>query len=85
MRTYRAWFPWVFHAVTLAFAGLHIKNYIFTDVSWWMLPIMVLPQWFSGLVLGWIRVSRGIGAAILLHAVFNLGPLLMAWALVGSE
>lgn len=84
MRAYRFWFPWVFHTVTLAFAGLHIKNFIFTDFSWWMLPVLVLPQWFSGLVLGWIRVSRGIGAAILLHAVFNLGPLLMAWALVGS-
>lgn len=84
LRMYRAWFPWVFHAVTLGFAGLHIKNFIFTDFSWWMLPVLVLPQWFSGLVLGWIRVSRGIGAAILLHAVFNLGPLLIAWTLVGS-
>lgn len=84
LRKYRALFPWVFHAVTLGFAGLHIKNFTFTDFSWWMLPVLVLPQWFSGLVLGWIRISRGIGNAILLHALFNLGPLLIAWSMLGS-
>ncbi|MCY1464048.1 hypothetical protein D9M71_820230 [compost metagenome] len=39
----------------------------------------MLPQWLTGLVLGWIRVRRGIGAAILLHSVFNAGPILMIW------
>jgi hypothetical protein len=26
-----------------------------------------------------MRVMRGIGSAILLHAMFNLGPLMAAW------
>lgn len=48
----------------------------------WLLPLLVLPQWATGLVLGWMRVRRGIGAAIALHALFNGGPVLMIWLLM---
>jgi membrane protease YdiL (CAAX protease family) len=33
-------------------------------------------------VLGWMRVRRGIGAAILLHSAFNAGPILMIWIIM---
>ena len=79
LRAYRRWFWLVFHLSVLLFAALHLFNFNFTSVQWWMLPALVLPQWFTGLVLGWIRVMRGIGAAILLHAFFNFGPLMAAW------
>lgn len=36
----------------------------------------------AGLVLGWIRIRRGIGAAIALHAMFNAGPILLIWAVM---
>ena len=42
---------------------------------------LVLPQWATGLVLGWMRVRRGIGAAIAC-ALFNGGPVLMIWLLM---
>lgn len=79
LRLYRRWFWLVFHVSVLLFASLHLFNFTFTSAQWWMLPALVLPQWFTGLVLGWIRVMRGIGAAILLHALFNFGPLMAAW------
>lgn len=79
LKLYRRWFWLVFHLSVLTFASLHLFNFSFTSAQWWMLPALVLPQWFTGLVLGWIRVMRGIGAAILLHALFNLGPLAAAW------
>ncbi|AWB34344.1 CPBP family glutamic-type intramembrane protease [Orrella marina] len=82
LKRYRNHFWWIFHASTLLFAALHIKNFTFEAFEWWMLPILVLPQWITGLVLGWMRVMHGIGAAILLHALFNFGPLLLVWTTV---
>lgn len=79
LRRYRAVFPYVFHLVSLCFAAVHIKNFIFVDVAWWMMIVLVAPQWVTGLVLGWMRVQRGIGSAMLLHGLFNAGPLLIAF------
>lgn len=78
-RRYRALFPWVFHGANLAFAGVHLHNFNFQQTAFWLLPLLVLPQWLTGLVLGWLRVRRGIGSAIVLHALFNGGPLLLVW------
>lgn len=79
LRAYRRWFWLVFHVSVLCFAALHLYNFTFESVQWWMYVMLMLPQWFTGMVLGWIRVMRGIGAAILLHALFNFGPLMAAW------
>lgn len=81
-RRYRRFFPLVFHAATMAFATLHLLNFTSLASSWWLLPLLVLPQWLTGLVLGWMRVRAGIGAAIIMHALFNSGPLVLIWVLV---
>ncbi len=70
-------FPLLFHLVALTFAAVHLFNFKFATMPLVILPLLVVPQYVTGLVLGWLRVSRGIGAAILLHAIFNGGPLLM--------
>lgn len=82
LRAYRRFFPWVFHGCALAFALMHLNNFHGAQAAGWLLPLLVLPQWLTGLVLGWLRVRRGIGAAILLHAIFNAGPLLLVWTLL---
>lgn len=79
LRHYRSVFGLVFHLVALAFAAIHLKNFIFIEIDWWMMVVLVLPQWVTGLVLGWMRVKRNIGSAILLHGLFNTGPLAVAW------
>jgi membrane protease YdiL (CAAX protease family) len=56
---------------------MHLYNFNLHHTPLWLLPLLVLPQWLTGLVLGWLRVKRGIGASILLHAIFNGGPLLV--------
>jgi membrane protease YdiL (CAAX protease family) len=76
-RYYRWKFPLVFHLSALTFAAVHLHNFRLADMAYWMLPLLVLPQWSAGLVIGWMRVRRGIGAAILLHGLFNAGPLLI--------
>jgi len=79
LRRYRTVFPWVLHVSVLAFAALHIKNFVFDEMEWWMMVVLVAPQWVTGLVLSWIRVQRGIGGTMLLHGMFNAGPLSVAW------
>ncbi len=80
---WRGWylhhFPWAFHFSSIVFSGVHLYNFNLGQTPWWLLPLLVLPQWVTGMVLGWLRVRRGIGASILLHAVFNGGPLLLVW------
>jgi len=83
-RAYRRSFVWVFYGATTCFALLHLLNFNLHQTPWWLLPLLVLPQWCTGLVLGWLRVRRGIGAAMLLHALFNGGPLLLVWLLLGA-
>lgn len=83
LRRYRRWFPLVFHVATFAFAILHLLNFTaLGSVAWWLLPVFVLPQWATGLVLGWVRVRTGIGASIVMHAMFNAGPVLLLWLLM---
>lgn len=78
-RVYLALFPWVFHASCLLFAAVHLHNFSLNNTPYWLMPLLVLPQWLTGLVLGWQRVKRGIGASMLLHGLFNTGPLLIVW------
>ncbi|WP_323016905.1 type II CAAX prenyl endopeptidase Rce1 family protein [Castellaniella sp.] len=70
-------YPLLFHAAALAFAAVHLYNFRMTSMNLVLLPLLVLPQWVTGLVLGWMRVKRGIGASMALHAIFNGGPLLL--------
>ena len=79
---YLRWFPWVFHAAALLFAAVHLHNFSLNHMPYWLMPLLVLPQWLTGLVLGWLRVKRGIGASMLLHGIFNAGPLLIVWIVV---
>ena len=72
----------MFHLATLTFAAVHLSNFVFSKTPYWLLPLLVLPQWLTGLALGWMRVRRGIGAAIALHAVFNAGPIVLIWAVM---
>lgn len=81
-RYYLTHFGLVFHLVALTFAAVHLTNFVYSKTPYWLMPLLVLPQWLTGLVLGWMRVRRGIGAAILLHATFNAGPILMIWAIM---
>lgn len=77
LRGYRRVYPCVFHLSALAFACMHWINFDLGALSWWLMPVLVLPQWLAGLVLGWIRSRAGIGAAVVLHGIYNAGPVLV--------
>jgi len=80
---YRRYFPWFFYGSTLLFALLHLNNFRLQQVPIVIWPLLVVPQCFTGLALGWLRVRYGIGASIALHALFNAGPLLLIFIIVG--
>jgi membrane protease YdiL (CAAX protease family) len=76
-REYIRHYGWVYHLTSLVFAAVHLHNFTFDKTTFWLLPFLVLPQWATGLVLGWMRTRRGIGASIALHSLFNGGPVLV--------
>ena len=51
------------------FTGINCYNLIFT-------PLLVLPQIFLGLILGYLRVTYGFKYGVLFHAVVNVSILL---------
>jgi len=81
-KRYIRFFSWLFYASTLLFAGLHLYNFNLQQVPWMIWPLLVIPQCFTGLALGWLRVRHGIGASIALHALFNGGPLLLIFIVI---
>ena len=82
-RRYIRAFGVVFHLSVVAFAVVHLINYKnLAGMSPLLGLLLVLPQWVTGLVVGWMRVRRGVGAAIAMHAMFNGGPVLLIWGLL---
>jgi len=79
---YRRVFGWVFYGSSLLFAAVHLNNFSLAQTPYWLMPLLVLPQCLTGMVLGWLRVRRGIGASMLLHGIFNAGPLLVVWVVL---
>lgn len=77
LKLYRHVFVWLMHLLVFGFAYMHIYNYEFEHISVVAVLAMVLPQWFSGLALMWMRIRYGIANAIYLHAIFNGGPVLL--------
>ncbi len=63
-------FPIVFWFFTLAFAALHLTN--FSDVvPFYLVPILILPQFALGIIIGYIRVGWGFWYGVLFHAIHN--------------
>ena len=76
-------FPLFFWLSTAGFACVHLLNY--DEGSLYVLLPLVLPQFVTGSILGYLRVNYGLWAAMLLHALHNgagmamvLGGMLLA-------
>ena len=81
---FRRHFRWFYLAATAAFASVHLTNYT-EGTALFLLPL-VIPQFLTGLVLGYVRVRNGLWSAILLHALHNgviVGAVLLATRAAG--
>jgi membrane protease YdiL (CAAX protease family) len=72
-------FAWFFWGSALAFAAIHLTNFAAAGPG--MLPL-VLPQFLLALLLGYLRVTRGLWSAVLLHMLHN--ALFVSLVLAGA-
>ncbi|MBA4354424.1 MAG: CPBP family intramembrane metalloprotease [Novosphingobium sp.] len=70
-------FPALFIVNAAVFAAMHLANY--PQATWLAIP-MVMPQFWTGLMLGFVRLRIGLGAAILTHIISNAVALGIATA-----
>ena len=73
-------FPYIFYATAMIFGYVHFTNFS-GDMRWYWIPILIMPQFMMGIVMGYARLRFGMLSNIMLHAVNNLIPGLV---LLGS-
>lgn len=71
-------FRYFFYLSVALFALLHMFNFSQVNNAWQLLilPVLVIPQFFMGLVLGYTRMVYGFIYAVLLHMSINTFMLL---------
>jgi len=73
------YYPHIFFFVAGIFGFIHIYNYNESAFSWWMVPILIMPQFILALFLGFVRLRVGFWACIYMHALNNLIPTLLVF------
>lgn len=69
-------FKFFFYSLAIIFAVLHIFNFDGIDlIKYILLVILVIPQLFLGLILGYLRITYGFIYAVGFHTVINLSLL----------
>jgi len=60
-----------FYSVTILFALFHLSNYNYTPNLLIFAPIVVLPQFVTGFLIGFIRIKQGFIWGFFLHGLHN--------------
>ena len=61
----------IFYASAVLFSLLHLSNYSFQINELPKYLFLIIPQLFSGLLYGYIRITNGITYSILSHSIHN--------------
>jgi len=72
-------YPYIFFLTAAIFGLIHIYNYNESAYSWWMVPILIMPQFILALFLGFVRLRIGLWACIYMHAMNNLISILLVF------
>ncbi len=64
-------FKIAFYVIGVIFAYVHIFNFEITTNVILFSPLLVAPQFFIGLIFGFIRIRFGLIWSILLHSIYN--------------
>jgi len=67
-------FPYAFWGSCIAFGLMHLANYQGGDMGL-LMPLIVLPQFLIGIVLGFVRMRYGLMCAMVFHGSYNLSVL----------
>lgn len=75
----KAWisyFPWIFYAFAVIFAAMHLGNYTFETTQFILVfPLLVLPQFITAILIGYIRLAFGFFWGFLFHSIWNTALL----------
>lgn len=77
---YKKHFGLLFYFSAVTFGLIHIQNYTDLSKSWFLLPLLILPQLLAGLIFGYVRVKLGFTYALFTHIFYNsltLFPVLL--------
>ncbi len=69
-------FKFVFYTSTLLFALMHLTNYKFSYSLILLAPLLILPQFCGGFLIGYLRIKSGFFWGLALHMTSNLILLL---------
>ncbi|MBT8233825.1 MAG: CPBP family intramembrane metalloprotease [Saprospiraceae bacterium] len=74
VKFFKQYFGIIFYGSVVIFAFIHIFN--FNEIqAWYLVPLMVLPQFILALFLGYVRVRNDLWASIYVHAFNNMIPM----------
>ncbi len=79
---FQRYFGVLFYFSAVFFGLVHIGNYTNIEQFWWLTPLLVLPQLFGGIELGYIRTQYGLMWAMFNHALNNFIPFVAAASLL---
>ncbi|MEP3890986.1 MAG: CPBP family intramembrane glutamic endopeptidase [Hellea sp.] len=63
-------FPFAFWGSSLGFGLMHLANYEGGEMGL-LLPLIILPQFVVGVILGYVRMRFGLWCAIFFHGAYN--------------
>lgn len=64
-------YGYIFYLSAIAFALIHITNFGSNNPIFYLIPILVLPQFIIGLFIGYLRVHYNFMFGYLFHAIHN--------------
>ena len=76
-------YGYVFYFSVITFGFVHITNYESDTIPLWVMPILVLPQLFGGVLIGYLRVRYNFMYGFFVHALSN--AIFIIIALVSME
>lgn len=68
---WQKYFRFIFYFSAIFFAVVHLSNFYEQASHIFLLPIIVLPQFIGGLMIGYLRVRYNFFLGFLMHAIFN--------------
>ena len=67
-------FPFAFWGTSLGFGLMHLANYEGGEMGI-LLPLIILPQFTVGVILGYVRMRFGLWSAMVFHGAYNTALL----------
>ncbi|MFH1696837.1 MAG: hypothetical protein ABH854_02945 [Candidatus Diapherotrites archaeon] len=79
---YRKRFGRIFYFFTGSFAIVHLFNYVDFREIWFIAPLLIAPQFFAGIYLGFARMKYGLKWAMFGHLMHNAALIIPASAML---